>query len=643
MFRFRNVSVCQEPGIRRPWTQKPAFCGKNTIFRPLIAHGSNPALGTYPMFRRRTKYHRTKSVKRFASIFRCVAVVTAWLLCVQFGRAQTFQDYFTNRQTLTTATGTLAGDNSTATIESGEPLHAGKPGGHSLWISWIAPSNGIARFKTETSGFDTLLAAYFFNSTNDATFNQLIVAARNDDSEELDDRESKIDFPVQAGQRYEIAVDGYYGAVGNIKMQWSMDVTASPPPRVIGTTPDTTLQIGVPITLTVVLTNAPNSTKYQWFLNGVELADEKNTSLVISSMQVTNVGRYKLQIDVGSHITFFSFSTELQINTEGADALAQSKFPDAPSTELVGGDGSSLRSALKLASSAIRPAATPQAVGVVRGYNGTQIFNTTFATIDPAEPMHCSVTGGYSYWLAYQPPTNGTITLDTIGSTYDTVLEVYSYNVPPTTYPDLISLVCDHGSVVGGSRIQLAVTKTRQYAVVVAGVNGAKGTVFLNYSLNTNQLPQAPQIMNAPQVVVVTNGADVMLIPPISGTPPLHFFWTTNSAPMTNSYDPVLLLPRVTPAQTGDYSVVVTNDLGKAVATMPLHVVDPPSCSLVQKSTDSLQMNFATQAGLNYTVEEASDIRGPWQPQGQSFTGDGQTAIVTLPGITNGFYRVRVQ
>src|SRR6478609_1052967 len=115
-------------------------------------------------------------------------------------------------------------------------------------------------------------------------------------------------------------------------------------------------------------------------------------------MQVTNVGHYKLQIDVGSHITFFAFSTELQINTEGANALAQGKFPDAPGTELLGSDGTLgpiLRQAL---SAKIVAAATPKAFGVVRGYNGSQIFNTTFATTDPTEPIHCSVTGGYSYW-----------------------------------------------------------------------------------------------------------------------------------------------------------------------------------------------------------------------------------------------------
>lgn len=559
----------------------------------------------------------------------------------QLCRAQSFQDYFTNRETITTLSGTLTGNNSAATIEPGEPLHAGKPGGHSLWISWVAPTNGIARFKTESSSFDTLLAAYYFNSTNDTTFDKLLLAARDDDSEELGDRESEIDFPVVAGQSYEIAVDGYYGAIGAIEMQWSVDGTLTPPPRVLSTTPDTTLKIGDPITLVVVLTNTSSSVKYQWFFNGAELADDKSTNLVISSMQVTNVGRYKLQIDIGSHITFFSFSTELQINTEGADALAQSKFPDAPGSALIGNTGNG-----PIISHATPGAlAVPRAggFGVVSGYNGSQVFNTTFATVDPAEPVHCSTAGGASYWLGYQPPVDGTVTLDTLGSSYDTVMEVYSYNGPLVGYQDLISLACDHDGIPGGSRVQLAVTKTRHYLIAVAGVNGARGTAFLNYSLNTNQLPQPPQLLSVPQKVVVTNGASITLVPPITGAPPLHFVWSLNSVTMTNSYDSFLPLSNVTPNQSGNYSVVVTNDLGFASATIPLRVVIPPSCSLALSGSGGLQMTFPTQSGLNYTVEEAPNLSGPWQPVSDTLAGSGQSATVLLPATTVGFYRVRVE
>jgi hypothetical protein len=577
--------------------------------------------------RRKRDSMRTSAATKRVAVFAMVCIGLTSICS-----AQSFQDFFTNRQTFTSASGSLVGNNSTATVEPGEPKHGGKTGGHSLWISWVAPSNGVARFKTETSGFDTLISAYYFNSTNDTTFDKLIVAALNDDSEELGDRESEIAFGVSAGQRFEIAVDGYFGATGTIKMQWTLDVTPQPPPIVLSTTPDTTLGIGDIMTLNVVLTNVPNGTKYQWFFSGAELLDEKSTNLTIASMQITNVGRYKLLIDVGSHITFFTRSTEVQINTEGANALAQGKFPDAPGTELLG----------SFANPPPRPG-TMQKSDVVRGYTGSQIFNTTFATTDPNEPMHCSIVGGYSYWLAYQPPANGTIALDTIGSSYDTVMEVYTYNAPPTGYQDLISLVCDHDSLTNASRVQLPVVKTRQYLVTVVGVNGAKGTARLNYNLSTNQLPQAPILTAPPQTIVVASGANVRLIPSVVGALPLYFIWTKDSVVLSNSYSAALSLTNVSPVQGGDYLATVTNDLGLAKVLIPLHVVIPPSCNLAQTSSGSLQLAFETQSGFHYFVERAFDLRGPWEALTNDIVGDGQPVSLALPTMDTGFYRVRVQ
>src|ERR1043166_2788679 len=322
-----------------------------------------------------------------------------------------------------------------------------------------------------------------------------------------------------------------------------------------------------------------------------------------------------------------------------------SMFPDAPATALFGSDGSASPLATP-ARLAVMMAASQEAaaVGVVQGYTGSQIFNTTFATADPTEPIHCNTLGGASYWLAYQPPANGTVTLDTIGSSYDTVMEVYSYNAPPTSYQQLISVACDHDSVPGAARVQFAVVKTRQYVVAVAGVNGARGTAYLNYTLNTNQLPQPPTLTSAPVTVVVTNGADVLLTAPVSGSLPLHFSWSKDTVPITNSFFPALALFKVSPASTGLYSVTVTNDLGGTNTTLPLHVVVPPKSGLARTSSSALTLNFPTQDGLSYLIEAAADLRGPWQEWTNQFIGSGEPLTIPMPLSSNAlFFRVRVQ
>jgi hypothetical protein len=501
----------------------------------------------------------------------------------------------------------------------------------------------VVRFQTEASGFDTLLSAYYFSSTNDTTFDKLIEAARNDDSEELGDRESEIAFGVTAGHRYEIVVDGYFGAVGEIELRWNLTPTAVPPPTVLSTPSDSTVQLGVSVTLDVVLTNVTGSTKFKWYFNGTELDNEKKATLVIPSMQITNVGRYKLEIDVGQGISFFSIPTELQINTEGADAEAQSKFPDAPGTGLIGSGGgpafipgSPGGSSKRLTPKGVGP------VGVVRGYDGSQIFDTTYATTDPAEPAHCGVPAGASYWLMYQPPTNGTITLDTTGSSYETVLEVYTYDAPPRTYQDLISIACDHGKGAGGSRVQPAVLKTRQYLIAVTGVAGARGTARLNYSLDTNQPPQAPALVVSPQLLVVTNGADVVLAPAVKGAPPLRFRWRKDGLALTAFTGPTLHMPQVSSTNSGNYVVAITNDMGGLEATLPLRVITPGLCALTV-ANGAVALSFITVVGQRYTIEQAPEITGPWVPAAAPWNGDGSSVSTNFQALGTQFYRLQIE
>ncbi len=574
---------------------------------------------------------------RFAGL---LAFALAWFAITPASRAVVLQDYFTNRETITTLTGQIEDNNTNATVEVGEPKHGGKTGGHSMWISWVAPSNCVVKFKTEASQFDTLLAAYRFASTNDTTLDKLQLVAGADDSEGFE-RETEIEFGATAGQRYEIAVDGYFGAQGLIELQWEAEVISVAPPVLVSTPADRSANLGDPVQLIVNLTNI-GSAELKWYFNGNELTPNvTTTNLLISSLQVTNVGRYKLRVRIDGQ-NYYLPPTEVQINTDGAtNTLAQGKLLDAPGSPLLGGDGgSSFAFRFPVAGGGGGPL-----TGVVRGYNGSQIFNTTYAVVDTNEPPHCGISNGPSYWLIYQPPTNGTITLDTIGSTYDTVVEAYTYNGVLTGYQDLISIACDNDSVgsSGAARVQFPVVKSRQYVVAVEGVNGATGTAWLNYSLNTNQLPSAPTLLSQPTTIVASPGTNVTLAPSVAGAPPLRFSWKKNTTPMAGVTTPSIFLANVTTNDSADYVVTVTNDLGTLTATLPLLVMIPsPQCSLKLVS-NYLQLTFGTVTGLRYTVEEAPEITGAWQPWPDFYIGDGQPVILNIPGGGTKFYRVRVQ
>jgi len=555
--------------------------------------------------------------------------------------AQTLQDFFTNRETITSISGQIERSNTNATFEVGEPKHGGKPGGHSLWISWVAPTNGVVQLKTETSGFDTLLSAYQFTNGNDSTFSDLREVSRADDSEGLE-HESEIEFGVLAGERYEIAVDGYYGATGMVEFRWEFDPLPFLPAQILSSPGDRSVNIGDTVSISVNVTNAANG-QLKWLFNGNDLTST-TTNLVIPNFQSTNVGRYKLRVSFDGGVRFVSVPTEIQINTDGAsNTLAQSKILDSSSTPLIGSAGGGPLLGVRAFGGGVTPTDGGGA-GVVRGYNGSQIFNTTYAVVDTNEPAHCGITGGKSYWLYYQPPTNGTVTLDTLGSTYDTVMEVYTFNGALTGYLDLISIDCanDSFSTNGPARVQIPMVKSRQYIVAVDGVNGASGTAWLNYSLDASLLPQPPTLTSTPQPLLAAAGSTVVLTAPVQGSPPLAFSWRKDNGLLAGQTAASLVLANLDVTHTGNYSFTATNDLGSVSGTFALKVVVPPHCTM-NRIPNGMQLGFLTLTGQLYRVEESTNLLGGWNPWPASFVGNGLTNYFDIGNVGTRFYRVRVE
>jgi thiol-disulfide isomerase/thioredoxin len=141
-------------------------------------------------------------------------------------------DLFTNRIIITGTNATVTGTNVGASRETGEPYHAGVTGGSSVWWSWTAPFAGTATISTSGSTFDTLLGVYI-----GATVPSLREVASNDDAGD-GGRTSKVVFDTLAGQRYEIAVDGYSGDAGSIKLQVQLGPWQPPPPAPAWVLPD---------------------------------------------------------------------------------------------------------------------------------------------------------------------------------------------------------------------------------------------------------------------------------------------------------------------------------------------------------------------------------------------------------------------
>ena len=174
-------------------------------------------------------------------------------------------DFLANATRLTTL---LQGSNVGASKEPDEPNHAGNPGGRSVWYRVEGLLSGVPhRITTEGSSFDTTLAVY----TNVVPGLQVIptmlnlrLIAANDDTTTGTNRSSEIIFipPHAPASVYWVAVDGYNGAEGNIRIALNRVIENAIPPndmfvnatRLFGTaaltsvnTTRATAQIGEPV------------------------------------------------------------------------------------------------------------------------------------------------------------------------------------------------------------------------------------------------------------------------------------------------------------------------------------------------------------------------------------------------------------
>gem|GEM_PF-2516602 len=104
------------------------------------------------------------------------------------------------------------------------------------------------------------------------------------------------------------------------------------------------------------------------------------------------------------------------------------------------------------------------------GAQGTVYGNNIDATAEAGEPNHAGVVGGRSLWWNWTPPYNGTVTLTTSGSDFDTLLAVYTGN----TLASLSQIAANNDVPPGtASSVSFSATAGTTYRVAVDSVTPA--------------------------------------------------------------------------------------------------------------------------------------------------------------------------
>lgn len=258
------------------------------------------------------------------------------------------------------------------------------------------------------------------------------------------------------------------------------------------------------------------------------------------------------------------------------------------------------------------------------------VSDNYFCTKEAGEPAHAGNVGGSSIWYRWTAPGSGRVTINTIGSDFDTLLAVYrglSVNA--------LTLVAANNDIAIGTNKQSSVTFDAvagvMYMIAVDGVNGAQGNVVLNAVTRpaNDDFANRADLPGPSGNIRVTNICAEPEVgePAHAGSAPSHSLWYKWTAQMTgvaqfstagSSFDTVLSVYVGT--TLGDLSLVGSpgDDLGLSENDNFL-----PDGASVTYST----VIFRVQKGQTYVI--AADGKAG---------AAGNLALNYSSGIDNDFY-----
>ena len=377
-------------------------------------------------------------------------------------------DMFSNAQTISGPLGRVTGSNVGATDETGEPGF----GSSSVWWQWRAPSSGRVTIDTIGSSFDTTLGVY-----TGTRVDTLTTLGENDDAVEFGGA-SRVTLTVTAGTVYRLRVAGFFGDEGSIVLNWNP--TTSPPNdlfsnaqtisgpsgRVTGSNVGATDETGEP-------GFGSSSVWWQWRAP----SSGRVTIDTIGSSFDTTLGVY-----TGTRVDTLTTLGENDDTVEFGGASRVTLTVTAGTVyrlRVAGFFGDEGSIVLNWNPTTSPPNDLFSNAQTISGPSGRVTGSNVGATDETGEPGF----GSSSVWWQWRAPSSGRVTIDTIGSSFDTTLGVYT-----GTRVDTLTTLGENDDAVefgGASRVTLTVTAGTVYRLRVAGFFGDEGSIVLNWNLQT--------------------------------------------------------------------------------------------------------------------------------------------------------------
>ena len=271
---------------------------------------------------------------------------------------------------------------------------------------------------------------------------------------------------------------------------------------------------------------------------------------------------------------------------------------------------------------------------VMTGLITTVTGSNRGATKEPGEPGHAGYAGGTSVWWTWTAPTDGNVVVSTIGSSFDTLLAVYT----GSSVASLAGVTSNDDSGGNGtSKLAFGALAGTVYQIAVDGYNGASGDIVLNLW----QGPLPPQITTQPQSMAVVGGANVEFGVGATGGTPLRYQWYKDGIAITGVVGNYHQIGNVQTNDAGAYTVVLTNAVGSVTSSIAVLTVNTV---VITNQPLSLTLAAGYNATFNIGAAGLPPIAYQWRKDGLEITGATNTsyAIVNVEPNHAGAYSVVV-
>ena len=409
-------------------------------------------------------------------------------------------DYFTHRLAFPLGVARVRDNNVGTTKEPAERNHAFNAGGKSVWWSWVAPSNGLYRLDTTGSSFDTLLAVY-----TGSALNALTLVGEHDGNPADNFFVSRVQFQAVGGTEYQFAVDGYQGASGDVVLNLGPVVAGGGGIAANDNFAQRIAFLGQTNRVTASTVGATKETSEPnhggnvgghsvWWAWIAPITGPVTLSTTNSSFDTTLAAYAGTSLDA---LTLVAGNDDL----DAAFGVYQSRvtFPAVAGVAYqiaVDGHGSATGAVVLTLT---QP--TPEVVGgndlfadrfLITGQTNTVVGANTNATKEAGEPNHAGNRGGRSIWWRWVAPASTPVTIDMVGSSFDTLLAVYA----GTEVNALTMMAADHLGSVNGSTVTFLPIAGVEYQIAVDGFHDGIATARGAVTLNVRQYPSGSLIGN---------------------------------------------------------------------------------------------------------------------------------------------------